>query len=253
MMIRRSLASLTSRVSLSLFVAKQQQRMHTLGSRLTRGGGGIVSALSRGGVNSSDNISKNNNFSYCLISIRTLKERAGKSVKPGTNLVVENVPHRVTKIMQGKRGKGGGFVKATLKNLITGFTHEQTFTSDEMVEHADLEKEAVQYSWSDGQDFIFMNSLFEEVRLSKESVDKQGQFLLEGQEVKLLKFKDAVIGLELPTICEYTVESLDESKSIGSNCPAVLNCGATVLVPLFIKEGTRIRVNTEEHSYVDRA
>lgn len=60
------------------------------------------------------------------------KERAGKSVRPGAALVLDGVPHRVTKIIQGKRGKGGGFVKATLKNMESSNTFEKTFTSDEV-------------------------------------------------------------------------------------------------------------------------
>lgn len=104
------------------------------------------------------------------IIFRGLKERAGKSVRPGANLVLDNIPHRVTKIIQGKRGKGGGFIKATLKNLQTGFTHEKTFTSDETVEHADMERQIAQFSWKDTSDdtLVFMNTqTFEEIRIPK--------------------------------------------------------------------------------------
>jgi hypothetical protein len=68
------------------------------------------------------------------------KERAGKSVKPGCAIILDGQPHRCTKMIQGKRGKGGGFIRATLKNILTNNTFEKTFTSDEIVEHADLER-----------------------------------------------------------------------------------------------------------------
>ena len=80
----------------------------------------------------------------CLsFTCRGLKDRAGKSVKPGVALVLDGVPYKVTKIIQGKRGKGGGYVRAFMKNLEASGVIEKTFTSDELVEFADLEQEAV--------------------------------------------------------------------------------------------------------------
>jgi len=190
-----------------------------------------------------------------LLQVRGLKERAGKSIRPGANLVLSGVPHRVTKITQGKRGKGGGFVRATLKNLSSGFTHEQTFTSDETVEHAEMERQVAQYSWSDTNDssLVFLNTdSFEEIRVPQSLVDNS-HFLLEGQEVKLLKFKDSILGVELPVIAEYTVVAVDPSREHGGNQMGKLDTGHELWMPLFIKEGTRVRVNTQDNLYVDRA
>lgn len=178
-------------------------------------------------------------------------ERAGKVLKPGAGVVVDGNPHRVSKIIQGKRGKGGGFVKATLKNLINGNVFEKTFTTDEMVEQAELDKEAAQYSWADDHNFIFMNSTtFEETSVPKADIENS-KFLVEGQAVKLLMFKGAVIGVELPVISEYTIVSLSNAES-GSGYAATLNSGAIVTVPAFVKEGSNIRVNTELGTYVER-
>lgn len=100
---------------------------------------------------------------------------------------------------------------------------------------------------------MFMNSsTFEEVRLAKGTVENS-QFLVEGQEVMLLKFRDAVIGVELPQIFEYKVVSIDETKTSAGNQRATLDSGATVMVPMFVKIGGRIKVNTVEGSYVERA
>lgn len=111
------------------------------------------------------------------------KERAGKSIRPGCAIILDNQPHRCTKFVQGKRGKGGGFVKATLKNIITGNSFEKTFTSDEMVEHADLERRQVSYSWCDDNNYIFMDSeTYEEVIIPMAEVE-QGQYLIPGLEV----------------------------------------------------------------------
>ena len=194
---------------------------------------------------------------YCASAYVLLAnmQRAGKSVRPGASLVLDNVPHRVTKITQGKRGKGGGFVKAALKNLSTGFTHDRTFTSDEIVEHADMETVTAQYSWVDSAsgEFVFLNAeSFDEVRVPRNLLDN-AHWLLEGQEVKLVKFKDNVLGVDIPVISEYTIVAVDPSREHGGNQLAKIETGHELWVPLFIKEGTRVRINTQENLYVDRA
>ena len=169
--------------------------------------------------------------------------------------MIDDVPHKVLKITQGKRGKGGGFVRATLKSLITNSVFEKTFTSDENVEHADLERERVQFSWEDSDCFVFLHSdTFEEIKVAKDIVDER-EWLVEGLDVKLLKFRDKVIGAQLPEICEYVVEAIDlpGRAAVGNNFVCRLDCGAELSVPSFIKEGTRIRVNTLIKEYVEKA
>jgi elongation factor P len=189
-----------------------------------------------------------------LSAVRGLAiERAGKMIKPGEAVVIDGLPHRVGKITQGKRGKGGGYVRAVLKNLINGQVFEKTFTSDESVESADLEKEVCQYTWNDGHTYCFLKSeSFEEVQVERSAVDSP-QFFIEGQEVKLLKFNAKIIGVELPKICEYEVLQIDQQKTSSGQVSARLNCGAEVFVPMFITEGMKIRVNVVEGLYVERA
>ena len=180
-------------------------------------------------------------------------EKAIKAVKPRSRIVLEGAPWFCTKIQQGKRGKGGGFVKASLKNLITGSTKDYTFSSDEQVEIAELEKAAASLSWSEGACLVFMDSeTFEEIRVDSKVIDN-AEYLSDGAEVKLLKFMGDVIGVELPTIAEFNVTSIEMVKSTGGNFPATLDSGASILVPSFIKVGERIRVNVEEGKYVERA
>ena len=76
---------------------------------------------------------------------------------------------------------------------------------------------------------------------------------MEGTDVKLFLFKGDVIGVDLPTICEFEVRSIEMIKSAGGNYPALLNSGAKVLVPDFIKVGQSIRVNVEDGKYVEKA
>jgi elongation factor P len=151
---------------------------------------------------------------FFLTSRDFSKERASKGVKPGEAVVLEGVPHKVGRITQGKRGKGGGYVRAVLKNLVTGQVFEKTFLTDEVVELAELEREVCQYSWSDGSMFSFLHSTtFEEIQLSKEDIGTDCEFLVEGQEVKVAKFREKIIGVELPKTYEYEVLSIDPQKT----------------------------------------
>lgn len=103
-----------------------------------------------------------------LLLLRHLREKAGKAVKPGAALVLNNLPYKVVKMKQGGRGRGASFVKASLRNLETAAVVEMTFINDEMVELAELEKEPVEFSWFDNStsSLVFMNmTSFEETRV----------------------------------------------------------------------------------------
>jgi len=183
-----------------------------------------------------------------------VKERALKLIKPRALITHENAPHRVTKIQQGKRGKGGGFVKALLKNLISGSTFEKTYTSDEMVEGCNLEKIPCTYSWKDGHEFVMMHeTTFEEYRIEQSIISGEDKYLVEGEAVRLLRFQGKPIGVELPNVMEFTVVSMSGREGRGGTSLATLNSGATVMVPDFISEGQRIKVNTVEDTYQERA
>ena len=99
---------------------------------------------------------------------RHLREKAGKAVKPGAALVLNNFPYKVMKMKQGGRGRGASFVKASLRNLETSAVVEMTFINDDMVELAELDKEPVEFSWYDTttSSLVFMNmTSFEESRV----------------------------------------------------------------------------------------
>ena len=125
-----------------------------------------------------------------------VKERALKIIKPRALITHDNAPHRVTKIQQGKRGKGGGFVKAMLKNLITGALFEKTYTSDELVEGCQLEKLPCTYTYRDGHEFVMMHeTTFEEYRIEASIISGEDKYLVEGEGVRLLRFQGKPIGV----------------------------------------------------------
>lgn len=123
-------------------------------------------------------------------------DRAIKVVKLNALIKLDNGPHKVLKITQGKRGKGGGFVKAKLQHLFTGASFEKTFLSDENVEEAYFEKKWAQYSWTDGDEHVFLDEkTFEEVRMKKDQAD--GQTFKEGERYKLVQCEGKFIGIDL--------------------------------------------------------
>lgn len=183
-----------------------------------------------------------------------VKERALKMIKPRALITHDNAPHRVTKIQQGKRGKGGGFVKAMLRNVITGSLFEKTYTSDEMVEGCELEKLPCTYTYRDGGEFVMMHeTTFEEHRIDANDIANDHKWLVEGEGVRLLRFQGKPIGIELPNVMEFTVVSMTGREGRGGTLQAHLNCGASVMVPDFINEGQRIKVNTVDETYQERA
>lgn len=134
--------------------------------------------------------------------------RAREILKPGSIIKVNNSPHKVIKITMGKRGKGGGFVKAKLKNIITLNTFEKTYGSDELIEEANVEKPKVQFSWLDGNELVFIGiNSFEEMRVSTDLVHNYG-LLSAGEEYRLIKCEGKFTGVELPNICSCIVESI---------------------------------------------
>ena len=124
------------------------------------------------------------------------------------------------------------------------------------MEIAEAELIEYQYSWNDGNIYSFLHSqTFEEVQLGKDDIPER-EFLIEGQSVKLSKYNDKVLGIILPKTQIYEVTEVDitptKMVSSGSNYKAVLNSGATILVPEFIKKGQKIKVNLEEKRYMER-
>lgn len=149
-------------------------------------------------------------------------------------------------------------------------TFEKMYNPDEMVEVLEMSKEPAQYSWEDtsSNELVFMNpKTFEEVRFSKSEFDK-AEFLFEGMEVQVNKNGDNVVGIQLPLTAEYTVVSLNQENMryllyllnilnscffSGNHYVATLNSGARIQVPLNVKVGLRIKVSTEDGSFVGRA
>ncbi len=135
-------------------------------------------------------------------------------IQVGNNILIGETPYQVIKATQGGRGRGASFVKSTLKNRLTGKTMDKTFNSEDPVDIPDVQHIAVEFSWEDTDDFVFMDTKsFEEIRVPKESVAKR-QYLVPGQQLGLYKYKEHIVDMIFPTTSEFTVESVDLTQKL---------------------------------------
>lgn len=178
-------------------------------------------------------------------------------LKKGVVCQVDGKPYRVVEYAQKVMGRGGSIVNVRLKNLIDGSVIPKTFKGQDKIERADVTNKTVQYLYSDGTDFFFMDPVsFEQYQLNADIVDSASGYLKEGDELSLQFFGDRVINVELPkniylevTYTEDVVKG-DTTSSVLKD--ATVETGITVKVPAFIKTGDVISVDTTTGEYRER-
>lgn len=178
-------------------------------------------------------------------------------LKKGVVFQLEGQPYRVVEYNQKVVGRGGSIVNVKIKNLITGALLPKTFKGQDKVEPAEVSNKKVQYLYSDGESFHFMNpETFEQFELSKEIIDEAAGYLKEGEELNLQFFDNKVINLELPkniflkVVYTENVVKGDTTSSVLKD--AELETGITIKVPAFIKEGDMVSVDTSTGEYRER-
>lgn len=187
-------------------------------------------------------------------------------LKVGTKVIIDGDPCVVTFSEHSKQGRGGAVVRTRLKNLITGNTVSKTFQGAEKVEPAELSHKSAQFLYSDTENAYFMdNSNFEQFELPASKLADQIGFLSENSPAEILYFNDPStplgtgkpIGIELPI--KMTFEVTDAPPSVKGNSAGTvtklvtINTGSHVAVPLFIKPGDKITLDTRTNSYIERA
>ncbi len=178
-------------------------------------------------------------------------------LKKGVVCQVDGKPYRVVEYAQKVMGRGGSIVNVRLKNLIDGSVIPKTFKGQDKIERAEVTNKTVQYLYSDGTDFFFMDPVsFEQYQLNADVVDSASGYLKEGDELSLQFFGDRVINVELPkniylevTYTEDVVKG-DTTSSVLKD--ATLETGITVKVPAFIKTGDVVSVDTATGEYRER-
>jgi elongation factor P len=179
-------------------------------------------------------------------------------LKVGTSITLDGQPYIVTAYQQSKQARGGSVVNTKLKNLITGKSLPKTFQGNDKIEAADIGFTRAQYLYNDGSDYHFMDGeSYEQFSLSKEELGDTTQYLVDGTDVDIQNYDGKPIGVKLPVkmVLEVTetIPGVKGNTADGGSKPATLETGLVVNVPLFIKEGEKIRVNTDTGEYVERA
>ena len=170
---------------------------------------------------------------------------------------VDGTPYTIVDFQHVKPGKGGAFVRTKLKNLRNGKVVERTFRSGERLDEADVQDRRMSYLYQDGDGLVFMDSeSFDQMSIPLERVGEAKLYLKENLEVDVLLYKGNAINIELPSFIEAVITKTEPGikgdTASGSTKPATIETGAVVQVPLFVKEGEKIRVDTRTGEYVER-
>ncbi len=176
----------------------------------------------------------------------------------GVTFEFEGNVYQIVEFQHVKPGKGAAFVRTKLKNVITGGVVEKTFRPTEKCEKAMIERRDMAFSYSDGDLYYFMDQeTFDMMPLSADQVGDTLKFVTENMICKILSYKGSVFGIEPPTFVELTVSETEPGikgdTATGATKPATLETGATIMVPLFINEGEKIRIDTRTGEYMERA
>jgi elongation factor P len=179
-------------------------------------------------------------------------------LKNGMTLVLDGTLFDVVDFQHVKPGKGGAFVRTSLRNTRTGANQERTFRADEKVERAIIDKREMQYLYRAGEDWVFMDSTtYDQLTLAASQLGDATGYLVENASAILNLHDDEVIGVDLPAAVELTVTETEPGvqgdRVSGARKSATVETGAVVQVPLFINEGERIKVDTRSGDYLGKA
>lgn len=178
-------------------------------------------------------------------------------VKSGLTILVDDGVWLTLDCQHVKPGKGAAFVRAKLRNLKNSSVQEKTFRGDEKIEEAYVDERKLQYLYSSGELYYFMDQEnFEEVAISESNIGDKKKFLKDNLDVNAYFYKDDFLNIALPNFIEFEIKHTepgvkgDTAKS-GTK-PAEIETGAVVGVPLFINTGDRIKVDARTGEYVER-
>ena len=157
-----------------------------------------------------------------------------------------------------KPGKGGAFVRTTLKSVMSGKVVDKTFNAGTKVETATVDKRNMTFLYRDGSDFVFMDGdTFDQIPVAAEVVGAGAGYLLENAQAVVAVHDGIPLYVELPVTVELLVEHTDPGlqgdRSTGGTKPATLETGASINVPLFVNTGDRLKVDTRDGRYLGRA
>ena len=178
-------------------------------------------------------------------------------LKNGIVLNLDGQLWTVTDFQHVKPGKGGAFVRTTLKNVLSGKVVDKTFNAGTKVETANVDKRSMTFLYKEGSDYVFMDGdTFEQIYVPAETVGDGANYLLDNTEVIVAVHDSTPLYVELPVTMELVVSHTDPGlqgdRSTGGTKPATLETGAQIQVPLFITTGEKLKVDTRDGRYLGR-
>ncbi len=165
---------------------------------------------------------------------------------------------QVVEFQHVKPGKGAAFVRVKMKNVITGGVTETSFNPSAKYPTAYIERKKMEYSYSDGELYYFMDpESYELVPIDKSALDDSFRFVKENDTCTIMSYKGNVFGVEVPNFADLVVTATEPgfagNTATNTLKPATVETGAEVKVPLFINEGDKIQIDTRTGEYLGRA
>ena len=177
--------------------------------------------------------------------------------RKGITIEIDGQVWSIVDFQHVKPGKGAAFVRTKIKNVVTGAVLERTFSPTEKYPKAHVEKKDMQYLYSDGQLYYFMDKeSYEQLPLNHDMVESALPFIKENMDVQIKFFKDEAFSVDPPNFVELEVVETDPGHkgdtATGATKPATLETGYTLMVPLFVEQGDVLRVDTRTGEYMER-
>ena len=178
-------------------------------------------------------------------------------LKKGLKIEIDGAPWVITEFEFCKPGKGTALYRCKMKNMITGIGMEKTYRPTDKIDRPDLEEREMYYSYAEGEMYVFSDAeTYEEMRVGKEILGNQTNFLIEDSLCKFLLYNGQPIEITLPTFIEKEIVSTEPGArgDTATNVlkPARIDNGYEIQVPLFINEGDIVRIDTRTGEYAER-
>ncbi len=175
----------------------------------------------------------------------------------GVTLEIEGNIYQIIEFQHVKPGKGAAFVRTKLKNIISGGVVEKTFRPTEKFPAARIDRVDMQYLYSDGDLFHFMNvETYDQIALNQEAIGDALKFVKENEMVKVCSHNGDVFAVEPPLFVELEVTDTEPGfkgdTATGATKPATVETGAVVYVPLFVETGDKLKIDTRTGEYLSR-
>ena len=177
--------------------------------------------------------------------------------RKGVTFVYNNGVYVIVDFQHVKPGKGAAFVRTKIKNVMTGAVREETFNPSEKFELAHIEQKDMEYLYADGDIYYFMDSeTYEQVPLNKDKVEDALQFLKENMVATIKFFKGEAFSVEPPNFVVLEVVKCEPAvvgnTATNATKPAEVETGYQIMVPMFVNEGDKIRIDTRTGDYMER-